>query len=178
MDTSPLGKPSVFAQSLAWIGAVSGIALIVYSLVAAEGLWGRLGGILVGLAFIGPAAWWFYCAQQDKKKAAQHEEILRSHRELTALLGPDTPELVRGMGSVETPQPTDRRWPVVSAGAAVALIAGAVMMPAGDQPTNDVYRDCTDVWNELERPLEEGEPGYVRNLDADTDGVACEIDPR
>ncbi|WP_257160021.1 excalibur calcium-binding domain-containing protein [Corynebacterium cystitidis] len=40
------------------------------------------------------------------------------------------------------------------------------------------YKNCTDVWNRLGRPIYAGEPGYNHRLDRDKDGVGCEYDPR
>ena len=40
------------------------------------------------------------------------------------------------------------------------------------------YPNCKAVWDELGRPIRNGEPGYDRNLDHDGDGVGCEQRPR
>ncbi|SES34809.1 excalibur calcium-binding domain-containing protein [Corynebacterium cystitidis] len=40
------------------------------------------------------------------------------------------------------------------------------------------YKNCTDVWNRLGRPIYAGEAGYNHRLDRDKDGVGCEYDPR
>lgn len=53
----------------------------------------------------------------------------------------------------------------------------APVMPA--QTTS--YKNCTDVWNRIGRPIYAGEPGYVSGrgkLDGNSDGVGCEKDPR
>ena len=45
------------------------------------------------------------------------------------------------------------------------------------QPTVS-YKNCTEVWNAIGRPLYRGEPGYAPHLDRDNDGIACETRPR
>ena len=45
-------------------------------------------------------------------------------------------------------------------------------------PQGKYYPDCKAVWDELGRPIRNGEPGYDRNLDHDGDGVGCEQRPR
>lgn len=39
-------------------------------------------------------------------------------------------------------------------------------------------RNCTDVWNDLGRPILFHEPGFLSKFDADGDGIVCEIDTR
>jgi len=39
------------------------------------------------------------------------------------------------------------------------------------------YRNCAAVRAAIGRPLRFGEPGYSRDLDADGDGIACELNP-
>jgi len=41
-----------------------------------------------------------------------------------------------------------------------------------------MYRNCTDVWNRLGRPIRSHEAGFQSKLDRDGDGVGCERDPR
>ena len=45
-------------------------------------------------------------------------------------------------------------------------------------PQGKYYPNCKAVWDELGRPILNGEPGYYRNLDHDGDGVGCEQRPR
>ena len=45
-------------------------------------------------------------------------------------------------------------------------------------PQGKYYPNCKAVWDELGRPIQNGEPGYDRNLDHDGDGVGCEQRPR
>ena len=45
-------------------------------------------------------------------------------------------------------------------------------------PQGKYYTNCKAVWDELGRPIRNGEPGYDRNLDHDGDGVGCEQRPR
>ena len=45
-------------------------------------------------------------------------------------------------------------------------------------PQGKYYPNCKAVWDELVRPIRNGEPGYDRNLDHDGDGVGCEQRPR
>lgn len=54
----------------------------------------------------------------------------------------------------------------------------AAPQPARPAPSNTSYRNCTAVWNAINRPIRRGEPGYASHLDRDGDGVGCENDPR
>ncbi|AMA00231.1 excalibur calcium-binding domain-containing protein [Corynebacterium glutamicum] len=45
-------------------------------------------------------------------------------------------------------------------------------------PAARSYRNCTEVWNTLGRPIRSGEAGYGTHLDRDRDGVGCESRPR
>lgn len=45
-------------------------------------------------------------------------------------------------------------------------------------PQGKYYPNWKAVWDELGRPIRNGEPGYDRNLDHDGDGVGCEQRPR
>ena len=45
-------------------------------------------------------------------------------------------------------------------------------------PQGKYYPNCKAVWDELGRPIRNGEPGYGRHLDHDGDGVGCEQRPR
>ncbi len=40
------------------------------------------------------------------------------------------------------------------------------------------YKNCTDVWNKLGRPIHRGDPGYAAKLDQDGDGTGCEQRPK
>lgn len=54
-----------------------------------------------------------------------------------------------------------------------------LVAPVPQQRTT--YANCKDVWNSIGRPIYAGEPGYTSGrgkLDGDSDGVACENDPR
>ena len=45
-------------------------------------------------------------------------------------------------------------------------------------PQGKYYPNCKAVWDELGRPIRNGEPGYDHHLDHDGDGVGCEQRPR
>lgn len=63
--------------------------------------------------------------------------------------------------------------------AAAAPAPAPAPAPAASQSVT--YKNCTDVWNRLGRPIHAGEPGYTagpRKLDGNSDGVGCESDPR
>ena len=50
--------------------------------------------------------------------------------------------------------------------------------PNPKPPANAYYKNYTEVWNAIGRPIKRGEPGYGSHLDRDGDGVGCEVDPR
>lgn len=41
-----------------------------------------------------------------------------------------------------------------------------------------MYKNCTEVWNDLGRPIRSHEAGFGNHLDRDRDGVGCESRPR
>ena len=54
-----------------------------------------------------------------------------------------------------------------------------VSPPVVDQPKPAVYYvNCTAAWNAGAAPIFRGEPGYRPGLDSNSDGEACERDPR
>jgi hypothetical protein len=50
--------------------------------------------------------------------------------------------------------------------------------PPPPPPPGDLYDNCTEVWNELGRPIYPSDAGYGPHLDADGNGIGCETDPR
>lgn len=48
--------------------------------------------------------------------------------------------------------------------------------PKPVDPVN--YKNCTDVWNSIGKPITPGDPGFLPKFDRDGDGVGCENDPR
>ena len=59
-----------------------------------------------------------------------------------------------------------------------ALFTGA-MLGCGAASADAYYKNCTAAWNAGVAPLHEGDDGYeAPRLDRDSDGIACEIDPR
>ena len=56
---------------------------------------------------------------------------------------------------------------VILSAAGIALIPGAAEAAAP-------YANCTQVWQQLGRPIFPQDPGYNFSLDADRDGVGCE----
>jgi hypothetical protein len=59
-----------------------------------------------------------------------------------------------------------------------ALFTGA-MLGCGAASADAYYENCTAAWNAGVAPLHEGDDGYeAPRLDRDSDGIACEIDPR
>jgi hypothetical protein len=59
-----------------------------------------------------------------------------------------------------------------------ALLSGA-LLGCGAANADAYYENCTAAWNAAVAPLHEGDHGYeAPRLDRDSDGIACEIDPR
>jgi hypothetical protein len=75
-------------------------------------------------------------------------------------------------------QPVRSRWRYlrVCALTVVAAVAGAVLISAPAQAAPP-YANCSQVWQELGRPIFPQDPGYNYSLDADRDGVGCEFKP-
>ena len=59
-----------------------------------------------------------------------------------------------------------------------ALLSGA-LLGCGAANADAYYENCTAAWNAGLAPPHEGDDGYeAPRLDRDSDGIACEIDPR
>ena len=53
------------------------------------------------------------------------------------------------------------------------------MLGCGAANADAYYKNCAAAWNAGVAPLHEGDDGYeAPRLDRDSDGIACEIDPR
>ncbi|MDO5670544.1 MAG: excalibur calcium-binding domain-containing protein [Corynebacterium sp.] len=82
------------------------------------------------------------------------------------------------------PNPMDLIFPPAPAPAPAPALAPApapvrAVAPAPAPVQNaPMYRNCTDVWNRLGRPIRSHEAGFQSKLDRDGDGVGCERDPR
>lgn len=49
--------------------------------------------------------------------------------------------------------------------------------PAPAKKGKSHYKNCKDVWNTVGHPIDQDDPGYAPDLDADSDGIACEVKP-
>ena len=59
-----------------------------------------------------------------------------------------------------------------------ALLSGA-LLGCGAANADAYYENCTAAWDAGVAPIYEGQDGYeAPRLDRDSDGIACEIDPR
>ena len=88
-----------------------------------------LGGILLGVAFMLPGAWFLWQEKIDRDKLAAYDEAVRQHSYYSGLLGPEDHSVVSGMGTPVPPQPTNRRWGLVYLGAVVIFAVGAAVLP-------------------------------------------------
>ena len=67
---------------------------------------------------------------------------------------------------------------MITAAIGGALLSGA-LLGAGAASADVYYKNCTAAWDAGVAPLYEGDDGYeAPRLDRDSDGIACEIDPR
>lgn len=69
-----------------------------------------------------------------------------------------------------------RRALAVLAAAAGATVAATVLVPV-QAAAAPPYANCTAVWQQLGRPIFPQDAGYNYRLDADKDGVGCEVRP-
>lgn len=113
---------------LAWVGIVFGIIGLLSSLTSGD-LMETVGGFFISLSMLGPGAWWVYCNSQDKKTLELHTESLKKHYELSNLLRETDPTVAAGMTPPEQPKLQSRRWPVVAAGAVIAIFIGGLLVP-------------------------------------------------
>jgi uncharacterized protein with LGFP repeats len=95
--------------------------------------------------------------------------------ENSALGFPVTDEFPIPGGQAQDFQCGSIRW---SPAGGTVVVGCTAVAPVSTTP-GVYYKNCTAVWNALNRPLLRGEPGYeAPRLDADLDGIACEHDPR
>ena len=73
------------------------------------------------------------------------------------------------------PAPAPAPTPAPAPAPAPAPVRSVTPAPVQNTP---MYKNCTDVWNRLGRPIRSNEAGFQSKLDADGDGVGCERDPR
>ena len=67
---------------------------------------------------------------------------------------------------------------IITATVGAALLSGS-LLGAGAAKADVYYKNCTAAWNAGVAPLHEGDDGYeAPRLDRDSDGIACEKDPR
>ena len=123
---------------LAWTGAILGLMFITMvpemAVSAADGT----GQFLMGVGFLIPSLWWFYCENADKKAVEHWQERVRAENELKASLGDGYDVVTAGMGSVEPPRYTQRRWPHVTALALIVFfVGGAFVEPTEETPGGD-----------------------------------------
>jgi hypothetical protein len=60
--------------------------------------------------------------------------------------------------------------------AAAGMWAPDACPPATTAPTSVHYDNCDEVRAANAAPLHAGEPGYSTELDADNDGIACDVE--
>ena len=66
---------------------------------------------------------------------------------------------------------------MITAAIGGALLSGA-LLGAGAASADVYYKNCSEARDAGVTPLYEGDHGYAPHLDRDSDGIACEIDPR
>jgi Excalibur calcium-binding domain len=67
---------------------------------------------------------------------------------------------------------------MITAAIGGALLSGA-LLGAGAANADAYYENCTAAWDAGVAPLRDGDDGYeAPRLDRDSDGIACEKDPR
>jgi hypothetical protein len=67
---------------------------------------------------------------------------------------------------------------MITAAIGGALLIGA-LLGAGAANADAYYENCTAAWDAGVAPLRDGDDGYeAPRLDRDSDGIACEKDPR
>ncbi|MDR0990295.1 MAG: excalibur calcium-binding domain-containing protein, partial [Propionibacteriaceae bacterium] len=97
---------------------------------------------------------------------------------MTTLAGP-TQSTSRDRAVAKRPQRTGQRrlpWTAAGLGLILSGLSTAGWLVQADAAV--VYQDCSAVWEAIGQPLSVDDPGYSSRLDADGDGVACELDPR
>lgn len=145
----------------------------------------RIGIILVTIAALIPAIWFYRCEKKDRELAAQAAETAKYWQYLTA----EDRALV---GNEPIAEKTDRKWKVVGGSTAALALIGFVMIgsapieqPATRTPTQsgggnngsyqgEIYGSCDQARRDGAAPLYSKSPGYNPALDNDGDGVACE----
>ena len=170
----PITPPTLVGKIVAWVAFIFGVLILAGSALADS--WQEMVlSAIGGLAIFIPAVWWFYCHAVDRKALQEYEDIVHTNQNLSPYLTEADRELLKGMGTLRPPRRKDRHWPLVAGTAIVAFFVSTTILGLQEP---DSYNTCVDVWNDLGRPIHEGELGYARHLDLDSDGIGCEVDPR
>ncbi|GAB3593050.1 hypothetical protein CFAEC_03525 [Corynebacterium faecale] len=116
-------------NALAWLSfALSGVVLIMSPTMGS--FRDFLAGAIIGTAILLPGIWWTICNFRDAKARNTYMDSLRTHEELTLLLGPTDPSVVRGMGILRPPKPVKRHWMYLSiVSVLLVFVAGMVAPP-------------------------------------------------
>lgn len=113
----------------------------------------------------------------------------------TKVTGSPTPTTSQPVTPASTPTPTTRETKKSASGNGsgdkkteehpvvippkIGSTSTPTSTPTKQQSSGDIYyKNCTAVWNAVGHPLHIGDPGYRDKLDRDSDGIACELDPR
>lgn len=121
-----------------------------------------------------------YVARQVGVKLTYALTVTTSERDAMAAVLSSCPDQPLPAGSTLPTAVSAKPSPTKAATAATQPAAVVAPPPAAPAAPADVYyENCTAVWDAIGRPLLAGDPGYAApRLDRDSDGVACETDPR
>lgn len=128
-------KPNRFGQVVAVAALFWGVICIfaAISIGLMENKSPQFVGLsLFGLSCIVPAAWFFYCNGQDRKKWDAYNSAVRTREQAQPYLTESDAMILQGMGALEPPQRTNRRWLIVALVSCVLFLTG-VLIGAPDE---------------------------------------------
>ncbi|MDK8794782.1 hypothetical protein QP968_03535 [Corynebacterium sp. MSK041] len=127
--------------------AIAGVAVGTLTIVSAlsgggSGTNAAFSNVLLGVAFLIPSLWWFYCENADQRSLQAYQEAMKVRGQTPQLLTVSDMILLRGMDELEKPRPKNRRWRLVAALSVVLYILGTVISP--DTPEGGTSREVLE----------------------------------
>lgn len=119
-------------NALAWLSfAIGGVVLILSPTMGS--VRDFLAGAIIATAILLPGVWWTICNFRDTKAHNTYMDSLRRHEELTLLLGPTDPSVVRGMGILRPPKPVKCQWMYMSLASVLLVFVAGIVAPPVDE---------------------------------------------
>lgn len=126
-------RPNILGRILATLAVVWGAICICAGIdmgINSKNVFDFLNMAFFGLAFIVPATWWFICSAKDKKAFEAYAEAVKTREATAQFLTDEDAIILRGMGKLDPPARTPRRWWIIALITFGLLVISALTTPA------------------------------------------------